>query len=90
MKKLYFNSISRTIHEWIEANGNLEFEMWMNKEEEIPRRPDGTLYTDMPFIMAKLITDTMKSGLKISNDMRKPIFTVLVKGNTVVDHVVYK
>jgi len=47
MKKIYFNSISSTIHKWIEANGNLEFEMWKNKNEIIPNYSDGRLYTDM-------------------------------------------
>ena len=80
MKTLYFNSISRTIHKWIETNGNLEFELWNAMDEKIQQRPDGRFYTDMPYVMQKLIGDTMKSGMKISSDMKKPIFSVLVQG----------
>ena len=79
MKKLYFGGVSKSIKSWIEKNGKLEFDVWKS-DEEILRNKEGLFYTDMPFILQKLINDMMKAGLAISDEMRKPIFSVLVQG----------
>lgn len=78
MKKMYFGGVSKSIKSWIEKNGKLEFDVWKS-DEEILRNKEGLFYTDMPFILQKLINDMMKAGLAISDEMRKPIFSVLVQ-----------
>ena len=79
MKRMYFGGVSRSIKSWIEKNGKLEYDFWIS-DEEILQDNEGMFYTDMPFILQKLINDMMKAGLAISDEMRKPIFSVLVQG----------
>ena len=79
MKRMYFGGVSRSIKSWIEKNGKLEYDFWTS-DEEILQDSEGLFYTDMPFILQKLINDMMKAGLAISDEMRKPIFSVLVQG----------
>ena len=79
MKRMYFGGVSRSIKSWIEKNGKLEYDFWTS-DEEILQDNEGMFYTDMPFILQKLINDMMKAGLAISDEMRKPIFSVLVQG----------
>ena len=79
MKRMYFGGVSRSIKSWIEKNGKLEYDFWTS-DEEILQDNEGMFYTDMPFILQKLINDMMKAGLAISDEMRKPIFSVMVQG----------
>ena len=79
MKRMYFGGVSRSIKSWIEKNGKLEYDFWIS-DEEILQDSEGLFYTDMPFILQKLINDMRKAGLAISDEMRKPIFSVLVQG----------
>ena len=76
---MYFGGVSRSIKSWIEKNGKLEYDFWTS-DEEILQDSEGLFYTDMPFILQKLINDMMKAGLAISDEMRTPIFSVLVQG----------
>ena len=76
---MYFGGVSRSIKSWIEKNGKLEYDFWTS-DDEILQDNEGMFYTDMPFILQKLINDMMKAGLAISDEMRKPIFSVLVQG----------
>ena len=39
----------------------------------------GWFYSDMHLVLQKLISDTIKSGQKISIEMAKPIFSVLIQ-----------
>ena len=39
----------------------------------------GWFYSDMHLVLQKLISDTIKSGQKISMEMAKPIFSVLIQ-----------
>ena len=39
----------------------------------------GWFYSDMHLVLQKLISDTIKSGQKISTEMAKPIFSVLIQ-----------
>ena len=81
MKKMYFSGVTKNIKAWIEKNGQLEYSFWTS-DEDVLQNEDGTYYTDMPFILEKLINDMMRAGLAISEEMRKPIFSVLVRGES--------